>query len=255
MRQPIDFKEVSCAQCAKGIDLGFDFSMAFQPLVDAKKKEIFAYEALVRGLNNEPAGEVFKNVNESNLYRFDQACRVKAVKLAAELKIPALLSINFMPNAIYKPELCIRTTLEACKLYGLPVDQLIFEVTESERVSNLDHLQKIVADYKGRGFLTAIDDFGAGYSGLNLLAEIQTDLLKIDMGLVRGVHNDNVRQSLVKAVVQFSRDLNMKTIAEGIEVKEEYLALKDLGVEIFQGYYFAKPAFEELQPVDFSLLD
>ena len=255
MNKPIDFKDISCAQCASAVELDFDFTMAFQPIVDVSNKEIFAYEALVRGLNNEPAGAVFKHVNQSNLYRFDQSCRVKAVKLAAELNLQQRLSINFMPNAIYRPELCIRATLEACDTYGLSIDKLIFEITEGEKVTDHQHLKNIVTHYQQRGFSTALDDFGAGYSGLNMLAEIQTDLLKIDMALVRGLDADKIRQSLVKAVVQFCRDLNMAVIAEGIETQAEFHILKNIGIELFQGFYFSKPAFEQLQPVDQCLLD
>ncbi|MDX1696431.1 MAG: EAL domain-containing protein [Ketobacteraceae bacterium] len=253
MFKPPDFREVQCAQCAKGLDLGFDFSMAFQPIIDTSNQSVFAYEALVRGLGGESAGEVFKHVNRDNLYRFDQSCRVKAVKLASELNMGPLLSINFMPNAIYRPELCIRATLEACSAYGFPVDRLIFEITESEEVRERDHLKGIVDHYKQRGFYTAIDDFGAGYSGLNLVADIQTDLLKIDMALVRNIHQDEVRQCLVKAVVQFCRDLDIRIIAEGIETREEFQALDTLGIHLMQGFYFARPAFETLPEVDWSL--
>ena len=252
MGKPIDFREVKCAQCANGLDLGFGFSMAFQPIVNASDKSVFAYEALVRGTKGESAGSVFQNVNSDNLYRFDQSCRVKAVKLAAELNMDTWLSINFMPNAIYRPELCIRATLEACEAYGFPVDRLIFEITESEKVRDHGHLRNIVQHYQSRGFYTAIDDFGAGYAGLNLVADIQTDLLKIDMALVRDIDADKVRQSLVSAVVQFCQDLDIRLIAEGIESRAEFETLSDLGVTLFQGFYFAKPAFEALPTIDWA---
>ena len=107
--------------------------MAFQPIVDVKTRQIFAYEALVRGLNNESASAVFSLVNETNRYRFDQTCRVKAVKLASALGMTCNLSINFMPNAVYRPELCIRTTLQAAETYSFPIERIIFEITEGEK--------------------------------------------------------------------------------------------------------------------------
>lgn len=250
MEKPKDFAPVDCAHCANGLDLGFDFSMAFQPIVDLEKKQVFAHEALVRGPEGQGAASVFERVNPDNLYRFDQACRVKAVKLAAELAIPGFLSINFMPNAIYRPELCIRATLQACTQWGFPIDKLIFEIIESEEVKHRSHLKAIVEYYQTRGFKTAIDDFGAGYSGLNLVADIKTDLLKIDMALIHGIEHDRTRQCLVKAVVQFCNDLGIQVIAEGIETIAELHVLSDLGIRLMQGYFFAKPQFESLPDIN-----
>lgn len=239
-----DYRALSCNECTGGAGLDFDFTMAFQPIVNVDTREIFAHEALVRGLNNESAGEIFTHVNDGNRYRFDQACRVKAIQLAAQLGMTSLLSINFMPNAVYRPELCIRTTLEAAKTYGFPIDRMIFEITEAEKVEDHGHLRNIVEHYKQRGFLTAIDDFGAGYSGLNLLAELQTDLIKLDMALIRDIDKHKGRQAITRGIMQVCSDLSIRVIAEGVESREEVMVLRDLGVALFQGYYFARPAFQ-----------
>ncbi len=241
-----DFRTLGCGECLQGVDLGFDFTMAFQPIVNINTRSIFAYEALVRGLNQEPAGLILEKVNQSNRYRFDQACRVKAIKLAAQLKMSCYLSINFLPNAVYRPELCIRTTLEAADQYGFPVDRIIFEITEGERVDDQAHLREIISYYGERGFKTAIDDFGAGYSGLNLLAEFQTDLLKLDMALIRNIEADPIRQAIVKGILHVCQDLGIRPIAEGVETAAELASLQTMGIELVQGYYFAKPAFEAL---------
>jgi len=246
MKEQKDYRPLGCRDCATGVDLGFDFTMAFQPIVNITTQEIYAQEALVRGLNNEPAGQIFENVNDGNRYRFDQSCRVKAIRLAAELAMPSFLSINFMPNAVYRPELCIRSTLEAATTYGFPVDRIIFEFTEGEKVVDLGHLRDIIDHYRSLGFLTAIDDFGAGYSGLNLLADIQTDLVKLDMALIRHIEKDKNRQTIVKGIIQVCRELSIQVIAEGVETYEELRILQDYGVELLQGYYFAKPAFQSL---------
>lgn len=240
------YKQLGCAECAGGAGLGFDFTMAFQPIVNTTTQSIYAHEALARGLNNEPAGKVFEQVNDANCYRFDQGCRTKAIKLASELNMDTFLSINFMPNAVYRPELCIRTTLEAAKTYGFPVDRIIFEITEGEQVKDHAHLLEIVQYYKSQGFKTAIDDFGAGYSGLNLLAEIQTDIIKLDMALIRHIDQDRNRQAIVKAILQLCGELSIIPLAEGIETYEELSVLQSFGLELFQGYYFAKPAFQSL---------
>lgn len=251
MKVQPDYRPLGCGECLKGAGLGFDFTMAFQPIVNATTGRIFAHEALARGLGNEPAGSVFQHVNDDNRYRFDQSCRTKAIKLAAEKGLgDALLSINFMPNAVYRPELCIRTTLAAAEAYGVPLECIIFEFTEQEQVIDIGHLRSIVDYYRERGFRTALDDFGAGYSGLNLLAEIRTDIVKLDMELIRHLDTRPARRAIVKGVIEICRELSTTVIAEGVETYEEFATLKDMGVELFQGYYFARPAFEAFATVD-----
>ncbi|RCL58475.1 MAG: EAL domain-containing protein, partial [Pseudomonas sp.] len=170
----------ACPSCASGERLGFGFSYAFQPIVDLRRREIFAHEALVRGTGGEPAPSVLAQVNEENRFRFDQAGRVKAIKTAAKLGMQSRLSINFMPNAIYRPELCIRSTLEAARAHDFPIERIIFETVEGERISDGKWLTEVFREYQRIGFLTAIDDFGAGFAGLNLLADFQPDIIKLD---------------------------------------------------------------------------
>ncbi|NMF58858.1 EAL domain-containing protein [Pseudanabaena yagii] len=246
MKDDQEYKSIGCWECTKGAGLGFDFTMAFQPIVDTTSKKVFAQEALVRGTNEEPAGEILGCINDENRYRFDQACRVKAVQLGAALNIDSFISINFLPNAVYRPELCIRTTIEAAETFGFPVKQIIFEFTEGEKITDHVHLREIIQYYRDTGFLTAIDDFGAGYSGLNLLADFQTDLVKLDMGLIRDISHNKNRQAIVKGIVQVCNELAIKVIAEGVETYEELTILQSFGIELFQGYYFAKPKFKGL---------
>ncbi|WP_131861600.1 EAL domain-containing protein [Crenobacter luteus] len=223
--------------------------MAFQPIVDARAQRVFAYEALVRGRDGSGAGAVLSQVNENNRYRFDQSCRVAAVELAARLAIPCHVSINFLPNAVYHAATCIRATLEAAERFDFPTERLIFEITENEQLVDKDHLKSIINEYKRQGFKTAIDDFGAGYSGLNLLAEFQPDIIKLDMALIRDIHVEPVRQAIVKGILGVCQSLGIDVIAEGIEHPDELAALQDFGVRLFQGYLFAKPGFEQLPPV------
>lgn len=254
MDKPSDYREFSCKQCIESVDLGFDFTMAFQPIVHCSSKQIFGYEALVRGLQNESAFSIISRVNDNNRYRFDQLCRIKAIALAAKLNITTMVSINFLPNAVYRPERCIRTTLEAANEYNFPISQIMFEFTEVEKVKDNQHIKNIVEYYKNLGFKTAIDDFGSGYSGLNLLADFQTDIAKLDMDLIRNIDNDPVRQVIVKNCMAMFRELNISPLAEGVETREEMLFLHDIGIDLMQGYYFAKPGFESLPEVDFNLL-
>ncbi|WP_216835516.1 EAL domain-containing protein [Vibrio aestuarianus] len=226
--------------------------MAFQPIVNCRTQAIFGYEALVRGLNNESAYSVISQVNDDNRYVFDQQCRIKAIALASKLGIDSILSINFLPNAIYKPERCIRTTLEAAKRYNFPTEKIMFEFTEVEKIEDSSHVKRVVEYYQTLGFKTAIDDFGSGYSGLNLLADFQTDIIKLDMGLVRDIHQDKTRQSIVKHCLAIFSDLNITPLAEGIEKREEFVWLMEAGVDLMQGYFFAKPGFESLPEVTFA---
>lgn len=229
-------------QCAERLDM--DFTMAFQPIVDIAAGEVWAHEALVRGPEGQGAGWVLGQVTHANRYAFDQSCRIKAIELAAGLPMDgARLSINFLPNAVYKAETCIRATLAAARRTGFPTDRIIFEVTENERVVDHDHLKSIFTEYKRQGFLTAIDDFGSGYSGLNLLAEFQPDIIKLDMALTRNIDADRARRSIVKAILAVCDDLGITPIAEGIETADEAKTLRDLGVTLMQGYLFARPAF------------
>lgn len=238
-----------CSACRDGQALGFDFSMAFQPIVDIRDHSLYAYEALVRGIDGSGALTVLSLVDDENRYSFDQACRVKAVELAAKLRIPCLLSINFLPNAVYKAATCIRATLAAARRFDFPTERIIFEITESEELVDKEHLKGIIHEYQRQKFMTAIDDFGAGYSGLNLLAEFQPDIIKLDMALVRCIDTDPVRQAIVQGILGVCRVLKIEVIAEGIETLGELRQLQKLGIYLFQGYLFARPAFEALPDV------
>lgn len=239
----------TCAACHDGTALEFDFSMAFQPIVDTRNRTVFAYEALVRGLDGSGAAGILARVNADNQYRFDQNCRIKAVGLAAQLGIECLLSINFLPNAVYQPENCLRATLAAARRFGFPTDRLMFEIVEHEQPADRAHLKHIVEEYQRQGFVTAMDDFGAGYSGLTLLADFRPDLIKLDIELVSGIDHDLPRQIIARHLLSMCRELGIKVIAEGVETIDEWQTLESLGVELFQGFLFAKPELEALPEV------
>ena len=243
-----------CQGCRDGALLPFDFTMAFQPIVDLSQNRIWGYEALVRGTEGQGAGWVLGQVNEANRYKFDQACRVKAIELAGALfpDKETKLSINFMPNAVYEPAACIRATLEAAHRVGFAHRQIMFEFTENERMIDVPHVQRIIAEYRKQGFVTALDDFGAGYAGLNLLARFQPDLIKLDMELIRGIASSPARQTIIACVTAMARELGIVVLAEGIETEAELVALRAGGIQLFQGYLFAKPAVASLPSVSFS---
>lgn len=225
--------------------------MAFQPMFDLDTNSVFAYEALVRPVGGGSAAQVLEQISSEARYAFDQSCRVKAIEWAARLNMSAALSINFLPNAVYQPAACLRKTLDAAARTGFPVDQLIFEVTEVEPSRDLAHLRGIFEEYRSHGMITAIDDFGAGHSGLGMLAEFQPDFIKLDMAICRDIHLDPARRAITRSVVSLCRDLGIRLVCEGVESVEEAVVLRDLGVRYLQGYLFARPALEELpHPAD-----
>lgn len=240
-----------CQGCGDHSELPFTFKMAFQPIVDLSAMRVWGYEALVRGPDGESAYSVLSQLTPDQLYRFDQAARVMAIETAGRVfsDPQARLSINFMPNAVYEPQACIQKSLAAARRAQFPAQNLMFEFTENERMTDPAHVENIVRAYKQLGFLTALDDFGAGYAGLNLLARLQPDLIKIDMELLRNIHLSQVKQVIVSGISSIARQLNIKVLAEGVESNDEITVLRAAGIDLFQGFYFAKPALMQLPPV------
>ncbi|ADW67563.1 diguanylate phosphodiesterase [Granulicella tundricola MP5ACTX9] len=243
-----------CSACKDGVKQPFPMTMAFQPIVDVLESRVYAYEALVRGIKNEPAGVVMAQLTEENRYAFDQSCRVAAITLAARLGLKdtgAKLSINFKPGAVYSPSACIRLTLETARALEFPLDLLIFEITEMEEIKDRNHVLKIAQEYRRHGFQMAIDDFGSGYSGLNLLADLTPEILKLDMDLTRNLHERPTALAIVRSTVELCRALGVTCIAEGVETLEELRALRSCGIRLMQGYLLARPAFEALPTVQY----
>lgn len=248
--------QTGCARCRDAEPLAFDFSFAFQPIVHYPARTVVAYEALVRGLGGESAFSVLEKVTDENRYQFDQAARYKAITPAHRLmgESAMRLSINFFPNAVYDPVRCLRTTLSIARETGFALDRLMFELTEHEKVADTSHLKSIVDHYATCGFTVAIDDFGAGFAGLNLLAEFRPHVIKLDRKLLVDIDQDDTRQAIVSGLVLTARTLNIAVIAEGIETPNELNYLRGAGIEFFQGYLFARPGFETLPEVDFAAL-
>ena len=241
----------ACAGCHDGIAVPFEMKMAFQPIVDLSAQRVWGYEALVRGAHGESAGMILSQVTDEMRYRFDQAARVLAIETAGKLFTDphARLSINFMPNAVYEPNACIQKSLAAAKRAQFPHRNLMFEFTENERMLDAPHVNRIIEAYRALGFLTALDDFGAGYAGLGLLAKLQPDLIKIDMEILRDVHLSRARQAIVAGIVGIARELDIRVLAEGVENEQECAVLRAAGISLFQGYHFAKPALMALPEV------
>ena len=243
-----------CQGCRDGAGFDLPITMAFQPIVNTHVGKTFAYESLVRGADGTGAEAVFAQVNDANKYAFDQKCRQTAIEHATKLGLgtdATLLSINFLPNAVYEPRACIRLTLEIAEKTGFPIENIMFEFTEVEAL-DAEHILNILHAYHALGFKTAIDDFGAGFSGLNLLSRFQPDVVKLDMQLIRNIDVSPVKRAIVMHLAQMMEDLGVLLVCEGIETLAEFTVLEDLGVNLMQGYYFARPTIGALPKVDYS---
>jgi len=191
-------------------------------------------------------------VNRINRHAFDQHCRVKAITLAGRLdlaKSGARLAINIMPGVVHRTKDCIQLVVETAKRFGFPCERLIFEISENEELDNAGQLNFNAKEFRGRGFMVAIDDFGAGTSGLTRLAILPTDMIKIDMKLTRNLDQRRSARAIIRCLVELAKSLGSELVAEGIETVEEYVALRRCGVTLMQGYFFARPAFESLPQI------
>lgn len=235
----------TCAACREPNTVPA-LSMAFQPIVDLQEHRIDAYEALVRGVNGEGAAEMLRWAQGANLYAFDQACRVKAIELAAGLGISCNLNINFLPNAVYEPRACIRATLDAAARTGFDPRRLTFEIVETEEIADTSHLLNIIKEYRRMGFRVALDDFGTSHSGLARLATLRPDIIKVDRCLIQDCDHDHIRLAIVASIIALGAQIEIKVVVEGVERLGEVEALRSVGARFMQGFYFAKPAFEML---------
>ena len=174
---------------------------------------------------------------------------MKAIHLARRLNVQTRLNINLFPNAIYRTGLDIRDTLQASINYGFPVENIVFEVSEAERLVDYPRVVELFKSYQEFNFQTALDDFGTGYSGLSLLVEYQPNYIKLDRRLIANIHNNGVKQTVVKGIGAICRQLSIEIMAEGVEKVQEYAWLRNVGINYFQGYYFARPTFEALSEV------
>lgn len=235
-----------CQGCKNGDEFPVPFSMAFQPVVDVVERRIYSYEALVRGPDDQSAGSVLAKVTPQNRYTFDQACRVKAIEQAAALGLTRRLSINFLPNAVYEARACIRATLAAADRSGFPLDLITFEITEDERIIDAPHLQSIITEYRRHGFRVALDDFGAGYAGLNSLADLGVDIVKLDIALIRDIDHDPRRRAITLGMIKICQELKIEVVAEGVERRSQADTLASAGVRFMQGFLFARPRLNAL---------
>lgn len=225
----------------------------FQPIVAAADtSSLFGHEALMRGMDGDatvsPASLLAAARAADLLFQLDLAARQSAIREAGRLGLPARIFINFAPNAVYDPAYCLRSTVATVQETGIAAERIVFEVTESEQVRDLPHLEGILAVYRRAGFQIALDDLGAGYSSLNLIHRLKPDIVKLDMDLIRGVDQDSYKAAIAEKLLELARQLGILTVAEGVETAGELDWLRNKGADCVQGYLIAPPAAAPLVP-------
>jgi len=227
------------------------FSFAYQPIVDIAKGRISSFEALVRGPGAQPAKEVLNSVGSSARYMFDELLRCRAIELACQLGISCRLNLNLMAKGPVMSETAIESALEAADSVGFARDLITLEITESGIIDNVDWFTHCVKRYRKEGVRFAIDDFGKLYAGLNLLADFKPDSVKIDPSLIRDISTRNEKRATIAGIVSSCRALGIELVAEGVESHDEFETCFKTGINLFQGYLFARPGFEVLPVVNY----
>ena len=226
----------------------------FQPIVDVKSNRIYGYETLARGVNADgtlmyPNILFDKSKRNDFTFKLDRLCRESALKTAATKKVTQKVFINFIPTSIYDPEFCLNSTVRWANQLEFDPSQIVFEVIETELVKDQEHLKRILEYYRSKGFKIALDDVGEGYSSLNMLIELKPDIIKIDRNIISNIDTNELKQSVYKALVNIAKEHGITVLAEGVETLYEFEKIKEIGVDLVQGYYFAKPSSEPIRKI------
>ena len=217
----------------------------FQPILSLRDACVLGYEALSRG----PKDTVLYNptmlfeVAErcDSLWELELLCRTKALNAVQNSQADIKLFLNVNPNIMNDVKFKNGFTKEYLKNFSIHPQNIIFEITERNAVKNYDNFINTINHYKEQDYRIAIDDAGAGYSGLNLISDIHPHFLKLDMNLIRDIDKDTMKQAIVKSMCEFSKLSNTDLIAEGIETEKELEVLIDIGVHYGQGYLLQRP--------------
>lgn len=229
----------------------------FQPIVSLRDGSVLGYEALSRGPRGselENPEKLFYVAEKSNsTWELEQLCRKKALSNKQASNTESKLFLNVDPNIIEDPKFQKGFTKEYLEKFKIDPSQIIFEITERSAVENINEFKKTIKNYKDQDYKIAIDDAGAGYSGLNLISDVQPNYLKLDINLIRGIDKNSVKQALVKGMYEFSKITGTYLIAEGIETEAELSALIHIGIHYGQGFYLKRPQ-QSIAPVDHSVI-
>jgi EAL domain-containing protein (putative c-di-GMP-specific phosphodiesterase class I) len=233
-------------RCLQELLLEDKLTTLFQPIVELMSRAVLGFEALSRG----PAGTayhmpltLFEMASSSDLlFELDRKCRHQALQAARRLPAGTLLFVNVLPSAMYDPTFRGAAVVELLGELGLQPDRVVLEITEKSAIENYAGFAKALDDFTELGFQIAVDDVGAGYSGLEKIAHLNPRYLKLDGELVRGIDSSYIRREMARALTAFADKIGATIIAEGIEREAELRVLVDLGIGFGQGYLLGRPA-------------
>ncbi|WP_331346750.1 bifunctional diguanylate cyclase/phosphodiesterase [Cellvibrio sp. UBA7661] len=217
----------------------------FQPIIALENPRIIGYEALIRGPQESALHKpdlLFSIARESRLLAsLEFACREVSCERFAELELPGKLFLNMSPISFTDSQYRDGVTREILQRVGLDAERVVFELTESQPLDELDLLRAASDHFQRQGFAVALDDLGAGYAGLRVWSELCPDYVKIDRHFISGIDKDPVKREFVRAMLDIAHRIGHKAIAEGIETAAEFNTLMAMGVEYAQGYFIAHP--------------
>jgi len=221
--------------------VGTDISFAFQTIMDASEFEVVGFEALVRGIRNEPASQVMSRINHDQRFDFDQACRIRAIEAAAEFEIDADLHLNATDIKLGNVDVVVAVTRHLAKRHKIEPERIVLELNNLGSLGGEKPLKKIREKLGEAGFRTLADNFGQRDADLRPLALFRPHLVKIDHRLVGGINEKEEAQAIVLGLIEFCRALDIEPVASGVETAEEFRWLQGAGLRLFQGYFFAQP--------------
>jgi EAL domain-containing protein (putative c-di-GMP-specific phosphodiesterase class I) len=222
-------------------------SVVFQPLVSVATGDSVACECLVRGDREGVVVGADSMVSTARIlgmsHELDHAAWRTAIRQGRRLMQSGLaLFLNFTPSSVQNSTFDVKKTKAMCREMGVDISQLVFELTEAEKVNDFDFLKKVMEEYRAEGAKIALDDLGSGYSSILRLADLRPDYVKLDQRLVRGAYGDNLRSVLLKAVTDAAHKLDIRVVAEGVETEDDLKFCVEIGADLAQGYFLARPA-------------
>jgi EAL domain-containing protein (putative c-di-GMP-specific phosphodiesterase class I) len=218
----------------------------YQPIVDMEQGAIMGYEALTRGPRDTPfevPKVLFACSHDARLAaQLDALCRLQALRNARGFDPTKKLFLNSLAETLSVPGFVEQNLQAALEEAALQPRNLVLEITERTAIEDFEAFGHELDGLRRLGFLVAIDDVGTGYASLQAVSEVQADFLKIDISLIKNIHQSLIKQDLVHSLLQVAARTRSRVIAEGIESAEEYRTLRDCGVRYGQGFYFGPPA-------------
>lgn len=230
---------------------GRQVQMVYQPVLDLKDRKVIGLEALTRVPRSRfPNPEIlFKIAHQNNtLWTLERLCRNRALEGLPRFTDGQTLFLNVEPDSLHDPHLLEQHFTDRLQEAGLCPRQVVLEITERTAIQDFTMVRRMITRCRNQGYRVAMDDVGSGYAGLQAIAEISPDYIKMDMSLVRDIHRHTIKRELVSTIRRFSGSTGITLVAEGVETLDELNALMDAGVRCAQGFLFSRPSRNPEEP-------